>query len=97
MKRSTINFIVNLASFVAFLGLSVSGIIISLPHKHGPNEAKPLGISRNDWGDVHLWLGVTFVVLMLVHIILHWGWITCYVKSLFGTSEKPPCEENVAS
>ena len=94
MKRSTINFIVDLVSFLVLLGLSVSGIIIALPHKHGPNETRPLGIGRGEWGDIHQWLGVAFVVLMLVHLVLHWSWIKCYVKSLFSTPENQPCEEN---
>ena len=50
MKRVTVNFIVNLASFVVLLGLSASGIIIALPHEHGPNEAKPLGIGKGPMG-----------------------------------------------
>jgi hypothetical protein len=79
MKRVTVNFIVNLASFIILLGLSASGLIIALPH-----EAKgPLGIGRGEWGDIHLWFGIAFVVLMLVHLVLHWEWVKCYVKSVF--------------
>jgi hypothetical protein len=82
MRRVTVNFIVNLASFVVLVGLSVSRIIIALPHEHGPNEAKgPLGMG--EWGDIHLWLGIVFVVLMLAHLVLHWDWIKCYVQSIF--------------
>jgi NhaP-type Na+/H+ or K+/H+ antiporter len=88
MKRDMVNFILNLVSFFILLGLMVSGVIIAWPHEHGPNETKgPLGIGRGEWGDIHLWLGVTFVVLMIVHIILHWGWVKCYFKSLFGFAE----------
>jgi len=94
MKRVTVNFIVNLASFAVLLGLSVSGIIIALPHEHGPNETRPLGLGRGQWGDIHLWLGITFVVLMLVHLVLHWDWVKCYVKSVFcpGAAEQDGCD-----
>ncbi len=81
MRRETKNFIIDIASFLALLGLTISGIIIALPHKHGPNEAKILGISRGEFGDIHLWVGIAFIVLMLVHIILHWDWVKCYIKS----------------
>ena len=51
----------------------------------GPTEAEHikdlLGMTRHEWGDIHFWLAVVFVVLMLAHIILHWGWIKNYVKS----------------
>jgi hypothetical protein len=84
MRRVTVNFIVNLMSFVVLPGLSASGIIIALPHEHGPNEAKgPLVIGRGEWGDIHLWLGTVLVALMLVHLVLHWDWVECYVKSVF--------------
>ncbi len=46
-------------------------------------------MGRHDWGDVHFILSVIFIILILVHIILHWGWIKSYVKSLLGLSRKP--------
>jgi hypothetical protein len=46
---------------------------------------------RHEWGDIHFYLAVGFVALMVVHIILHWGWIKCYFKSLFGFPKKASC------
>jgi len=62
MKRDTINFILNVISFVVLAGLALSGIIIALPHEHGPNE----GMARGQWGDAHLWMGIIFVTFILV-------------------------------
>jgi hypothetical protein len=106
-----INFIVDLVSFLALLGLVVTGSIIHwvLPPGTGglgrelhsglgrEQIEELLGMSRHDWGNIHLWLGITFIVLMAVHIVLHWGWISCYVRSLFGTVEKPSCEKDSKS
>jgi hypothetical protein len=98
MRCATVNFILDLVGFLVLLGLAGTGIIIALPHEHGPNEAKLLGIGRGEWGDIHLWLGITFAVLMLVHLILHWDWVKCYVKSLFDLTEKSPtCEKDTPS
>lgn len=33
---------------------------------------------------VHEWLGITLAVLMTIHIIFHWRWITCLFKNFFG-------------
>jgi hypothetical protein len=44
-------------------------------------------LGRHDWGDVHFYLAVVFAVLMIIHIILHWTWIKCYIKSLFSPSQ----------
>jgi hypothetical protein len=87
MKRDMVNFIVGLISFIVLVALMSSGVIIAWPHQHGPNETKPLGIGRGEWGDIHLWLGGIFVFLMLVHIVLHWDWIKRYAKSVFGGKE----------
>jgi hypothetical protein len=111
MKRSTINFIVDSAGFTALLGLAATGAILRLvlppgsgglgrelhSGQGGEHIRELLGMRRHDWGDIHLWLGITFVVLMLAHLILHWSWIKCYVKSVFGAPEKQPCEENPTS
>jgi hypothetical protein len=43
-------------------------------------------LGRHGWGEVHFYLAVAFTVLMIIHIILHWTWIKCYVKSLFSPS-----------
>jgi len=49
-------------------------------------------MTRHEWGAVHFYLAILFVALMVVHIILHWTWIKCYFKSLFGLFEKPSGE-----
>ena len=84
MKRDMVNFIVGLVSFIVLVALMSTGAIIAWPHEHGPNETKPLGIGRGEWGDIHLWLGGIFVLLMIVHIVLHWGWVKTYFKAMFG-------------
>ena len=35
-----------------------------------------LGLDRHQWGSIHLYLGLVFLGLMLVHIVLHWKMIT---------------------
>jgi hypothetical protein len=54
MRRATVNFILDVVSFLVLRGLAGTGIIIAMPHNHGSNEAKPLGIGRGEWGDIHL-------------------------------------------
>jgi len=96
MKRSSVNFIVDLVAFLDLLCLSVTGFIIKFilpPGSGGRGRAlhggygdthikKLLSMSRHQWGDIHLYLAVLFVVLMVVHIILHWSWIKNYLSVL---------------
>jgi len=98
IKRSLLNFIIDLVSFIDLLGLAFTGFIMKyiLPpgtggrgqilHDGGGREhIKDLwSMTRHEWGDVHFYLALLFVSLMVVHIILHWSWIKNYFKSLLG-------------
>jgi len=102
IKRTTVNFIVDLIAFIDLLCLACTGFIIKfiLPPGsggrgrgfrggRGPGEIKELwSMTRHEWGDIHFFLAVLFVTLMIIHIILHWTWIKSYFKSLFGLSQK---------
>ncbi len=102
MKRTTLNFIVDLFSLISLLGLIFTGFIIKniLPPGTGgrgqvihgglgAGHVKALlSMTRLEWGDIHFIISVVFVVLMLVHLVLHWTWIKCYFKSLFRFSWK---------
>lgn len=100
----TVNFIVDLAGFIDLLGLIFTGVVIKyiLPpgsgggHGYGyrggrgPSEgARELwSMTRHEWGDIHFYMSVVFVALILIHLALHWTWIKCCFKSLFSLSEK---------
>ncbi len=102
MRRSSVNFVVDLVSFLDLVGLACTGVVMKwvLPpgsgglgrELHGGQGGEHIrevwGLGRHDWGAVHFWLAVVFIVLMGVHVVLHWTWIKCYLTSLFRTSEK---------
>lgn len=59
----------------------------------GPVEVRDwLGLARHQWGDVHFVLAIIFVVLILIHLVLHWNWIKACTKSIFIRSACPPPE-----
>lgn len=41
------------------------------------------GLSRHQWGSIHLILSIIFLVLLVLHIILHWKWIVTIFKCMF--------------
>jgi hypothetical protein len=81
-------------------GLTFTGFIMKyMPHGGGygrgfrggcgPGQTREFWLmSRHEWGDIHFYLAVLFVILMVVHIALHWSWIKSYFKLRFGFSLK---------
>ncbi len=98
MKRNSLNFIVDLVSFMNIVSLAFTGFIMKyilppgtgglgreLHSGSGREDIKDLwSMTRHEWGGIHFYLAVLFVILISVHIILHWSWIKNYFKSLFG-------------
>lgn len=97
MKRSSVNFIIDLAGFLVCVGLVFTGYVIRfiLPPGTGGKGRELSGgtgradieqflsMSRHWWGDIHYILAAVFTVLIIIHILLHFGWIKCYIKSAF--------------
>jgi hypothetical protein len=103
MRRTTVNFLVDAIAFLDLLGLIATGGIMKfvLPPGsgggygrgfrggRGPDDVKELlGLGRHDWGDVHFVLAMLFVLLMAVHLILHWTWIKTCIRSFLLTKRR---------
>lgn len=100
MKRSSLNFIVDLVSFLNLIGLVFTSFIMKYvlpPGTGGRGQALHDGqggehikdfwaMTRHQWGDIHFYLAVLFIILIAVHIVLHFGWVRNYFKSLLGSS-----------
>jgi len=98
MKRLWLNFSIDLISFLNLLCLIFTGLVMKfiLPpgtgglgrHLHDGSgrgvRTKELWLmGRHEWGGIHFYLAFFFIVLMVIHVILHWGWIKGCFKSLF--------------
>jgi len=38
------------------------------------------GLDRHEWGTIHLIVSLTFMLLLVLHIVFHWKMITCLIK-----------------
>lgn len=76
MKQSDLTRWIDLVSFVVFALMVSSGLVMeySLPARsHGSTL---LGLTRHQWGDVHYYISLCFVILMSSHLFLHGKYIT---------------------
>lgn len=84
-NKNNLNFIIDILMFLAlaliagigFL-LKYSGMIIRDLSAQGISASITfLGLKGRQWGQIHFWVSILFLLLMLIHIILHWDWIKC--------------------
>jgi hypothetical protein len=88
MKRTTLKYIIDILMFVSLLGIVFIGLLLAFAMAQGPvaDESTKyfLNLHRHQWGDIHLYLSLTFTALMVFHLILSWSWIKGKSKNLFG-------------
>lgn len=75
MKRFKIIKLVDLLSFISLLSLISTGTLLkfTLPPRSG--SASIWGFTRHDWGDLHFYLSVTFLLIISFHLFLHGAFI----------------------
>ena len=89
-NRLTTNIIIDLVMFIAMAVTSISGIVIRIiaplrrtAESEWVREAATSFFelwSRRTWAHIHLWAGVIVMVLLVVHIALHWPMIDGFFK-----------------
>lgn len=87
MRKTTSRFWVDVVSFIAFFGLVVTGLIMIFFTDSGPRVAEAakyfLNLHRHQWGGIHLYFAIAFVLFILIHLVLEWRWIVGKTRSLF--------------
>src|SRR5690554_5905022 len=77
MKKPTRDLIMDTLSFTSFSFLASSGLLI----KFFPRQGVTIwGMNRHTWNEVHFWLALIFVGIILVHLAQHWKWIVSVVR-----------------
>lgn len=90
MARATLNFLIDLATFLVMLAMISTGLLVRfvLP----PGSGSRLSVwnnTRHEWGDVHFWLAVTLGAFVLIHLALHWSWVCSLVSRWFHSTPAP--------
>jgi hypothetical protein len=90
MNRTAINLAVDLATAALFLALIATGFILRFALPPGTNKGLCLwGLSRHQFGDIHLWISFAFLGMVLLHVSLHWQWVVAVVGKHMGLKVSP--------
>lgn len=90
MKRSALNFLIDVLTFLVFFAKVWTGFLIHyiLPPGGGRGHALTLwGMNRHDYGNVHFYLALAMVALIIVHLWLHWPWVCSIMSNLLGAPQ----------
>lgn len=80
ITRSQVNLLIDIVAFVAFVFLVSTGVLMRYVLPPGSGHFRTIwGLDRHEWGSIHFWISVCFLVILVFHIVLHWRWIVCVI------------------
>jgi len=87
MKKSDWQYIVDTLLFICMFGIAFIGILMAFFLAEGPtvreSEKYFLSLHRHQWGDIHLYLSLAFILFIILHLMLSWSWIKGKSQALF--------------
>jgi hypothetical protein len=93
MKKSDWQYIIDTLLFICITGIAIIGFLMGLVIAKGPQSSESakyfLGLHRHQWGNIHFYLSISFVVLVTIHLILSWSWIKGKARQLFHRGWAP--------
>jgi hypothetical protein len=83
MKRTSLNFIIDVIAFTGFVFLTTTGVLMHFVLPPGSGHYSTVwGLDRHEWGGLHLWIAIVFFSILAIHLVLHWRWIICVATSM---------------
>ena len=88
MRKATKNYILFITLLLLGLFQAISGFVLwaALPQGGGGRGSGIItfwSLTRQTWIDIHDWVAVALVVMIIIHLILHRKWIVYMTKSYF--------------
>jgi hypothetical protein len=89
--RSKLNMSIDIVMFLVLMAMAGIGLLIKYVLVSGVTrnaiygdniDLEFWGMDRHEWGTIHLYLSISFLVLIVLHIILHWKMILCILKRM---------------
>ena len=81
MKKTTMNYWVDLAIGISFVFSAISGLVFVLP---GDMATGILGISYQAWNSLHTWSSLALIAGVGAHLALHWKWMVSMTKRMLS-------------
>jgi len=91
MKRFFDNLLIDLIAAALMIGMLATGYVLRFPLPPGTNKDLTLwGLTRHQWGDVHFWISLGLIAVILLHLCLHWQWVAISVRRKLSRRKVAP-------
>lgn len=80
MNRLKTNIVIDILMLVSFAVMSFSGFVLHMRRVLFTGQSPFMGMSRHTWSDIHLWSAIVVLVLLVLHIVLHWKAVDAFFK-----------------
>lgn len=84
MASAKINYLVDFLMVILFIVNAITGLVIFFFLPSGVRQGSYqtfLGIVKGTWAFIHNWSGIIFIILVILHFILHWNWVVSMTKT----------------
>ncbi|MFH1248822.1 MAG: DUF4405 domain-containing protein [archaeon] len=91
MEKGVFNYLIDILMAITFVFSATTALVIFFFLPEGVRQGRYqefLGLTKGTWSFVHTWAGIAFIVLLIIHFILHWNWLICMSKSIFRNKNK---------
>jgi hypothetical protein len=87
MKKADWQYLVDSLLFICIAGIAMIGILLAFFIPKGPSSPESskyfLNLHRHQWGNIHLFISIAFVLLVIIHLTLDWKWIKSRSNQIF--------------
>jgi len=87
IRRNTLNFAIDLVTLLVMFGVAMTGLFLRFvlpPGSRGGAGRSLWNWDRHDFGDLHFYLVLGLLSIVVVHLAMHWNWVCVTVRNWFA-------------
>ena len=89
MKKTTINYILDIIIGLGFLASLITGVALIFNSSGGYQGGRNPQYSIHAlWIGIHTWSSIIMSVGVAAHLVLHWNWIVCMTRKLLTQKKR---------
>ncbi len=91
MNRILLNLTIDLLAAASLLVMIATGYILRFALPPTSNRTHELWeMSRHEWGTLHSWASLVLIVILGIHVALHWDWLFATIHRRFKKTKASP-------